>query len=67
MSTVYQFTITGTIIVDDEYAGYSKDDLETEISMGLDETEVLDISNQLPIGSIMTSNIVLDGPMEVME
>lgn len=56
---------TATIIINDDYAGYSVDDLETELSMALDEVEPLDISTARPIGSLSIHDVSMSEPVDV--
>lgn len=67
MQTVRTATvlITATIVLSDDYAGYSRDELETEISMGMDEEEVLDISTRRPIGKLSIQDVSMSPPEDV--
>lgn len=67
MTTVRTATlvITATIVLTDAYAGYSVDDLETEISMGMDEQDVTDIGSLTPIGRLSVQDVSMSEPQEV--
>lgn len=54
-------TITATIILTDAFSGYSESDLETEISMGMDEMAVPCIGDLSPIGHLSVTDVVVSG------
>lgn len=56
--------ITAKVYIADEYAGYSADDLETELSMALDEVELKDIGNGATIGSLSVWDVSCSEPVD---